>query len=190
MCISWARWEHELTLSRASKLMVLFFNHSAMFWQVSDIMHALFGTHKEAALPFFEQLLPDFHSLILVSGVLFNYHLCSNITTRHLNSCVWSCSFLVQRSAVKRIPREQFLLSFSVNFRRNENEKWCWSFLTVLSELIDALTAPVYKLFSRRLVGIPIKSLYIGGCHLQEPLTLKCLVLFVAFIWLTPTGEL
>ena len=34
-------------------------------------MHALFGTHKEAALPFFEQLLPDFHSLILVSEMLY-----------------------------------------------------------------------------------------------------------------------
>ncbi|XP_078381779.1 importin-5-like [Oculina patagonica] len=36
--------------------------------KVSDIMHALFGTHKEAALPFFEQLLPDFHSLLAPSG--------------------------------------------------------------------------------------------------------------------------
>ena len=33
--------------------------------QVADIMHALFGTHKEAVLPFFEQLLPDFHSLLV-----------------------------------------------------------------------------------------------------------------------------
>lgn len=36
--------------------------------KVSDIMHALFGTYKEAALPFFEQLLPDFHSLLAPSG--------------------------------------------------------------------------------------------------------------------------
>ncbi|CAH3175486.1 unnamed protein product [Porites lobata] len=36
--------------------------------KVSDIMHALFGTHKEAALPFFERLLPDFHSLLAPSG--------------------------------------------------------------------------------------------------------------------------
>ena len=28
-------------------------------------MHALFGTHKGDALPFFEQLLPDFHSLLV-----------------------------------------------------------------------------------------------------------------------------
>lgn len=40
-----------------------------MFHQVSDIMHALFGTHKEGALPFFEQLLPAFHTL-LVSDIL------------------------------------------------------------------------------------------------------------------------
>eukprot|EP00111_Clytia_hemisphaerica_P019077 TCONS_00056356-protein len=32
--------------------------------KVSDIMHALFKTHKEIALPFFEQMLPDFCKLM------------------------------------------------------------------------------------------------------------------------------
>ena len=57
-------------------------------------MHALFGTHKEAALPFFEQLLPDFHSLILVSQMLSPYHLSSNFTPSRLNSRVFSRGFL------------------------------------------------------------------------------------------------
>ena len=38
-------------------------------------MHALFGTHKDAALPFFEQLLPDFHSLLV--SEIFDWRLCS-----------------------------------------------------------------------------------------------------------------
>lgn len=42
--------------------------------QVSDIMHALFGTHKDAALPFFEQLLPDFNSLLV--SEIFDWRLC------------------------------------------------------------------------------------------------------------------
>lgn len=33
--------------------------------KVSDIMHALFKTHKEAILPLFEQLLPDFNKLLV-----------------------------------------------------------------------------------------------------------------------------
>ena len=74
-----------------------------MFLQVSDIMHALFGTHKEAALPFFEQLLPDFHSLILVSGKSLNYHQCVNLTAWHLNSLFLSRSFSVQRSTARCI---------------------------------------------------------------------------------------
>ncbi|KAK2573809.1 Importin-5 [Acropora cervicornis] len=40
--------------------------------KVADIMHALFGTHKEAVLPFFEQLLPDFHSLLAPNGSAAN----------------------------------------------------------------------------------------------------------------------
>ena len=73
-------------------------------------MHALFGTHKEAALPFFEQLLPDFHSLILVSEML-SHHLCSNLAPSHLNSRVLS-RFSVQRSAVKHTVHGHFLPSF------------------------------------------------------------------------------
>ena len=84
-----------------------------MFWQVSDIMHALFGTHKEAALPFFEQLLLDFHSLILVSGKLFNYHQCSNIAIWHLSSRVLSRSFSVQRSTVRCVECTVLLRMFS-----------------------------------------------------------------------------
>ena len=74
-------------------------------------MHALFGTHKEAALPFFEQLLPDFHSLILVSETLFYDHFCSNFTPSHRNSRVLS-RFSVQRSAVKGTAHGQLLPSF------------------------------------------------------------------------------
>ena len=33
--------------------------------KVSDIMHSLFGTHKEAILPVFDQLLPHFTKLIV-----------------------------------------------------------------------------------------------------------------------------
>ena len=32
--------------------------------QVSDIMHSLFGCHKESTLPLFERLLPRFSCLI------------------------------------------------------------------------------------------------------------------------------
>ena len=33
--------------------------------KVSDIIHSLFGTHKEATLPVFDQLLPHFSKLIV-----------------------------------------------------------------------------------------------------------------------------
>ena len=33
--------------------------------KVSDIMHSLFGTHKEAVLPVFERLLPLFVKLLV-----------------------------------------------------------------------------------------------------------------------------
>lgn len=36
--------------------------------KVSDVMHALFGTHKEAALPLFDQLLPHFTKLIVCTS--------------------------------------------------------------------------------------------------------------------------
>jgi len=33
--------------------------------KVSDVMHALFSSHKEAILPFFDQLLPLFVKLLV-----------------------------------------------------------------------------------------------------------------------------
>ena len=49
---------------------------------------------------------------------------------------------------------------------------WRWSFAFGGSELHDASTAPIYKLFSHRnrLVCNPIKSLHIGGFRLRETL--------------------
>jgi len=78
-------------------------------------MHALFGTHKEAALPFFEQLLPDFHSLILVCGISCKYLLCSNITFK-------VACFVTVHLAVKCTARLQFLLSFSLNLTAAETK--------------------------------------------------------------------
>lgn len=39
-----------------------------MLSKVSDIIHAFFGTHKEGALPVFEQLLPHFVRLLVVDS--------------------------------------------------------------------------------------------------------------------------
>ena len=33
--------------------------------KVSDIMHSLFKIHREATIPFFQQLLPDFITLLV-----------------------------------------------------------------------------------------------------------------------------
>lgn len=49
-----------------------------MLSKVSDIIHAFFGTHKEGALPVFEQLLPHFVKLLVVDSLIcyFSLHFC------------------------------------------------------------------------------------------------------------------
>lgn len=42
--------------------------------KVSDIMHSLLGTYKEATLPVFEQLLPHFMKLLVSIAVLFPFY--------------------------------------------------------------------------------------------------------------------
>ena len=45
--------------------------------KVSDIMHSLFGTYKEAMLPAFEQLLPHFVKLLVCQQLTLLFCCCS-----------------------------------------------------------------------------------------------------------------
>ncbi len=41
--------------------------------KISDIIHAMFGTHKEEFLPLFNKLLPQFTNLIVSTMLMFTF---------------------------------------------------------------------------------------------------------------------
>jgi len=83
--------------------------------KVSDIMHSLLGTYKEAMLPVFEQLLPHFVKLLVSITITLLIYVCNSVSLFLGRDCCYCCLRCCRACHLENIAVQLAIVNTGVN---------------------------------------------------------------------------